>query len=56
MSAWCHKNGLILGEEQVAAKTNEITAIPLLIESLEVKGTTITYRCCWMSEIHCSLG
>lgn len=42
VSAWCRENGLVLGEEQVEDKSNEIVAIPRLIESLEVKGTTIT--------------
>lgn len=42
VSAWCHKNGLVLGEEQVQDNSNEITAIPLLIKSLALKGTTIT--------------
>jgi predicted transposase YbfD/YdcC len=42
VSAWCHENGLVLGEEQVDGKSNEITAIPRLIESLALKGATIT--------------
>lgn len=32
VSAWCHENGLVLGEEQVGTKSNEITAIPLLLK------------------------
>ena len=42
VSAWCYENGLVLGEEQVDDKSNEITAIPRLIESLAVKGATIS--------------
>lgn len=42
VSAWCHENGLVLAEEQVNAKSNEITAIPLLLESLDLKDTTIS--------------
>lgn len=42
VSAWCHENGLVLGEEQTDSKSNEITAIPLLLESLNLKGNTIT--------------
>lgn len=42
VSAWCHENGLVLGEEQVESKSNEITAIPLLLESLDIKDNTIT--------------
>lgn len=42
VSAWCHENGLVLAEEQVALKSNEITAIPLLLNSLDLKGNTIS--------------
>ena len=42
VSAWCHENGLIIGEEQVESKSNEITAIPLLLESLNLKNNTVT--------------
>ena len=42
VSAWCHENGLIIGEEQVDSKSNEITAIPLLLDSLNIKNNTIT--------------
>jgi len=42
VSAWCHENSLVLGEEQVASKSNEITAIPLLLKSLNLKNNTVT--------------
>lgn len=42
VSAWCHENGLVLAEEAVNEKSNEITAIPLLLKSLEIKDTTIS--------------
>lgn len=42
VSAWCHENGLVLAEEAVGEKSNEITAIPLLLEGLEIKGSTIS--------------
>jgi hypothetical protein len=42
VSAWCHENGLIIGEEQVDSKSNEITAIPILLDSLNIKNNTIT--------------
>ena len=42
VGAWATENGLILGQQVVDDKTNEITAIPLLIELLEIKGCTIT--------------
>jgi predicted transposase YbfD/YdcC len=42
VSAWFHENSLVLGEEQVASKSNEIKAIPLLLKSLDLKGNTVT--------------
>ncbi len=42
VSAWCHENGLVLAEKQVDSKSNEITAIPLLLESLTLKGNTVS--------------
>jgi predicted transposase YbfD/YdcC len=42
VSAWCHENGLVLGEIQSDSKSNEITAIPLLLESLDLKTNTVT--------------
>ena len=34
ISAWASKNGLALGHEKVDGKTNEITALPKLLEKL----------------------
>jgi predicted transposase YbfD/YdcC len=42
LSAWYHTNGLVLGERQTDSKSDEITAIPLLLELLELKSNTIT--------------
>jgi predicted transposase YbfD/YdcC len=42
VSAWCHDNGLVLGQIKTDAKSNEITAIPKLLELLDIKGSTIT--------------
>lgn len=42
VSAWCHENSLVLGEIQTDSKSNEIMAIPLLLESLELKRNTVT--------------
>ena len=42
VSAWSVENGLCLGQEKVADKSNEVTAIPVLIELLNVEGATIT--------------
>lgn len=42
VSAWCSTNGLVLGQQKVDEKSNEITAIPALLELLVVKGCVIT--------------
>ena len=42
VSAWCHENGLVIAEKQTDSKSNEITAIPLLLESINLKKNTIT--------------
>ncbi|MEI6708535.1 MAG: ISAs1 family transposase [Methylococcales bacterium] len=40
--AWASQVGLSLGQVKTAEKSNEITAIPALLELLEVKGCIIT--------------
>lgn len=42
VSAWGHKNRLVLGQVKVDDKSNEITAIPKLLQSLWVKGCVVT--------------
>lgn len=42
VSAWSHANSLVLGQEKVDKKSNEITAIPQLLEALDVKGCIVT--------------
>ena len=42
VGAWATENGLILGQTVVDDKSNEITAIPQLLEMLSIKGCTIT--------------
>jgi len=42
VSAWACANRLVLGQEATAEKSNEITAIPKLLELLDVKGCLIT--------------
>jgi predicted transposase YbfD/YdcC len=42
VSAWACNSRLILGQVAVDAKSNEITAIPLLLELLDLKGCTVT--------------
>ena len=42
VSAWGCRNRLVLGQEATAEKSNEITAIPKLLELLELKGCIVT--------------
>ena len=42
VSAWSEANGLCLGQEKVNAKSNEITAIPRLIDALDLRGCIVT--------------
>jgi predicted transposase YbfD/YdcC len=42
VSAWSSSHQLVLGQKKVNAKSNEITAIPALIEMLEIEGSIIT--------------
>ena len=39
VSAWASRQRLVLGQEATDAKCNEITAIPLLLQRLEPKGS-----------------
>jgi predicted transposase YbfD/YdcC len=42
VSAWASEARLTLGQVAVDSKSNEITAIPLLLELLDLKGATVT--------------
>ena len=42
VSAWGEANGLVLGQQKVDEKSNEITAIPLLLEALDLTGCIVT--------------
>jgi predicted transposase YbfD/YdcC len=42
VSAWAEGNGLVLGQRKVDEKSNEITAIPKLLDALELAGTVVT--------------
>jgi predicted transposase YbfD/YdcC len=42
VSAWASRQRLVLAQEAVDAKSNEIVAIPLLLERLELKGALVT--------------
>lgn len=42
VSAWSSANGVVLGQEKTAEKSNEITAIPELLSSLAIKGCLVS--------------
>jgi predicted transposase YbfD/YdcC len=42
ISAWSCRQNLVLGQAKVSDKSNEITAIPKLLDLLTIKGATIT--------------
>ena len=42
VSAWAHQQGVLLAEVKVAADSNEITAVPAVLELLNIEGCTVT--------------
>lgn len=42
VSAWLSEAGLVLGQVKTGEKSNEITAIPELMQLIDIRGTTIT--------------
>lgn len=42
VSAFVHENGIVLGEVPTETKSNEITAIPKLLELIDIKGDIVT--------------
>jgi len=42
VSAWCNTNNMVLAQQKVDEKSNEITAIPALLEILVIKGCIVT--------------
>jgi predicted transposase YbfD/YdcC len=42
VSAWACANGIVLGQVKTDEKSNEITAIPELIKTLEIEGCIVT--------------
>ncbi len=42
VSAWASGRGVVLGQRQVCDKSNEITAIPALLDVLDLKGAIVT--------------
>ena len=48
VSAWASANGLVLGQRKVESESNEITALPELLDRLEIAGCIVT-----LDAIHC---
>ena len=44
VSAWATQNNLTLGQIKTEEKSNEITAIPQLLEMLDLHGCIVTMR------------
>ena len=42
VSAWASNNNMVLGQVKVCEKSNEITAIPKLLELIAIKGCVVT--------------
>jgi|SRR6185503_3649272 len=42
VSAWASHNRLVLAQQAVSAKSNEITAVPTLLELLDLRGCIVT--------------
>lgn len=42
VSAWCNANSMVMGQIKTDEKSNEITAIPQLLELLVLKGAIVT--------------
>src|SRR5436190_15490362 len=42
VSAWASRQRLVLGQQAIDVKSNEITAIPLLLERLAIQGALVT--------------
>jgi predicted transposase YbfD/YdcC len=48
VSAWASANGVVLGQRKVDGESNEITAVPELLDTLEIAGCIVT-----LDAIHC---
>ncbi len=42
VSVWSSQHGIVLGQQQVDKHSNEITALPMLIESVDISGAVVT--------------
>ena len=54
VSAWATTSRLVLGQTEVAADANEITAIPELLEMLEISGCIVSIDAIGLSESDCA--
>lgn len=43
VNAWCSANHMVLGQVKTDAKSNEITAVPELLDMLFIKGCIVTF-------------
>ena len=50
VSAWASANGVVLGQRKVDGESNEITAVPELLDTLEIAGCIVT-----LDAIHCQI-
>jgi predicted transposase YbfD/YdcC len=48
VSAWASANGVVLGQRKVDGESNEITAVPELLDVLEIAGCIVT-----LDAVHC---
>lgn len=48
VSAWASANGVVLGQLKVEEQSNEITAVPELLDTLEIAGCIVT-----LDALHC---
>ncbi|QFS52958.1 Transposase [Nostoc sphaeroides CCNUC1] len=53
VSAWSSEHRLVLGQTKVSSKSNEITAIPALLDILDISGCIITIDAFVFTEIDC---
>ena len=42
ISAWVREDGISLGQIKTDEKSNEITAIPKMLENMDIKGSVVT--------------
>ena len=42
VTAWCVENNLVLAQQAVDEKSNEITAVPKVLDMLDLRGATVT--------------